>query len=279
MTKPLVSIIIRTCGRPQVLERALLSIREQDYPNIETVIVEDGENISEAFISENYADLNICYRATGEKRGRCVVGNLGLELASGEYYNFLDDDDYFLPSHVSTLVDKLEGTECRAAYTISEEHQIRKNKDKNSTFKVKRKLIRYKQPFNRLLLCYMNYIPIQSIMFHRTLFETCGGFDENLDVLEDWDLWLRYSFESDFEFEPVVTSVYHTPYMGKGKRKREVDMHKASDMILQKYTERQTSFDVRQVNEEMDYILNVFNKKGILFYMQKVRNFLLYRDI
>ena len=279
MTKPLVSIIIRTCGRPHVLERALLSIREQDYPNIETVIVEDGENISEAFICENFADLNICYKATGEKRGRCVVGNLGLELAGGEYYNFLDDDDYFLPGHISTLVDKLEGTECRAAYTISEEHQIKKSKGKNNTYKVKRKLIRYKQPFNRLLLCYMNYIPIQSIMFHRTLFETCGGFDEALDVLEDWDLWLRYSFESNFLFEPTVTSVYHTPYKGKGKRKREVDMHNASETILQKYAERKTSFDVQQVNEEMDYILNVFNKKGILFYMQKVRNFLLYRDI
>ena len=277
MESPLVSVIIRTCGRPQVLERALVSVREQDYPNIEIVIVEDGENVSEEFIKSNFADLNICYSATGEKRGRCAAGNLGLKMAKGTYFNFLDDDDYFLPGHVSALVDKLKENECKAAYTIAEEHQIKA--DKKGSFKVKRKFIRYKQPYNGLLLCYMNYIPIQSIMFHRSLYEACGGFDESLDVLEDWDLWLRYSFESSFVFEPVVTSVYHTPYRGRGKRKREVDMYHASDAVLQKYSGRKVAFDVVQVNKETDYLLNVFNKKGFLFYMQKIRNFLLYRDI
>lgn len=54
-------------------------------------------------------------------------------------------------------------------------------------------MIRYKQPFNRLLLYTFNYIPIQSIMFQKSLYEEYGGFDEKLDNLEDWDLWVRYS--------------------------------------------------------------------------------------
>ena len=49
MNQPLVSIIIRTCQRPHVLERALNSVRKQTYKNIQVVIVEDGENKSERY--------------------------------------------------------------------------------------------------------------------------------------------------------------------------------------------------------------------------------------
>ena len=41
-------------------------------------------------------------------------------------------------------------------------------------------MIRYKQPFNRLLLYTFNYIPIQSIMFQKSLYEEYGGFDEKI---------------------------------------------------------------------------------------------------
>lgn len=272
MAEPLVSIIIRTCGRPQVLETALKSIRTQEYSNIETIIIEDGPNVSEQYIKENFSDLNITYYATESRQGRCRAGNLGMEKASGKYLNFLDDDDYLLPEHVSVLAEQLETGEYPAAYAIAEEHQIRGSQ-------IKRKLIRYKQPYNKLLLCYMNYIPIQSIMFCKSLFEQYGGLDEQLDVLEDWNLWVRYSVHCDFQFIPMVTSVYHTPYKGKNKRKRETVMHQANEKLMLKHQRCHMTLDVQRINDDMDYILNVFNKKGFLFYMQKIRNFLLYRDI
>ena len=37
-------------------------------------------------------------------------------------------------------------------------------------------------------------------MFDRSLYEELGGFDESLDFLEDWDLWVRYSTKTDFKF-------------------------------------------------------------------------------
>lgn len=279
MKKPLVSVVIRTCGRPQVLAGALNSIRAQSYQNIETIIIEDGENISGEFISANYSDLNIVYQCTGEKYGRCRAGNLGMAVASGKYFNFLDDDDFFMPDHVETLVVRLEDSSCLAAYAIAEEHQIRKSSRHPEKTAVRRKIIRYRQPYNRLLLCYLNYIPIQSIMFNRILYEEFGGFDEKLNVLEDWDLWVRYSAYSDFLYIPVITSVYHTPYKSRQKHQRESHMQKASVDVIKKHQQYHMSLTASQINRDMDYILNVFNKKGILFYMQKIRNFLLYHDI
>lgn len=279
MEEALVSIIIRTCGRPQVLAEALESVRAQTYPHIEVVVVEDGGNLSEALLATDFQDLCVRYQCTGERRGRCRAGNLGLEAARGKYVNFLDDDDLLLPSHVETLAARMEETGHMAAYSIAEEHQVRKCRQGPGKGTVKRKLIRYRQPYSRLLLCYMNYIPIQSIMFRRSLYEELGGFDEGLDVLEDWDLWVRYSARYDFLYVPAVTSIYHTPYKGRKKRQREGDMQKASLEVLEKHKRYHMSMTVSQVNQEMDYILNVFNKKRFLFYMQKIRNFLLYRDI
>lgn len=279
MENELISIVVRTCGRPHVLGKALRSIQNQSYPNIEVVIVEDGENISEKYIMANFPELHISYHCTGEECGRSTAGNLGMKVSNGKYINFLDDDDYLLPCHVETLAKELERTGYMAAYSIAEEHQIRKAPQNPEKITIKRKLVRYRQPYNKLLLCYLNYIPIQSIMFRKALYEEMGGFDTELEVLEDWDLWLRYSACCDFLYIPTVTSVYHTPYKGKQKHQRESSMHKAGQDILKKYQQHPISFNLPQVNKEMDYILNIYNKKGFLFYMQKIRNYLLYRDI
>ena len=125
----------------------------------------------------------------------------------------------------------------------------------------------------------MNYLPIQSVMFEKSLYEEHGGFKEDLSVLEDWDLWLRYSLSENFLFIPQMTSVYYTPYKGKGQRKRTKELKTAEKAVAQAHQSYLVTMDAAYINQEMDYILNVYNKKGFLFYMQKARNFLLYRDI
>ena len=57
MNRVLVSIIIRTCQRPYILKRALESIVIQSYPEIQVVIVEDGNNESEKFIKERIPQI------------------------------------------------------------------------------------------------------------------------------------------------------------------------------------------------------------------------------
>ena len=274
----LVSVIIRTCGKIDILRNALNSLRQQTYKNIEVVVIEDGTNISENYIRNNYEDLNILYRAMGKRTGRTHAGNMGLSVAHGKYLNFLDEDDIFLPNHIQTLVDALECTNSYIAYSIAEEQQIKVRSVTPYKFKVKRKLIRYNYPYNRLLLCYMNLFPIQSVMFRREVFMQYGGFDETMDMLEDWDLWLRYSLNYEFYFVPQVTSIYYTPYKGKKRRERNIEMKLAEEIVREK---QQTYFfrvDESHIANEMDYILNRFNQKNFIFYMKKIRNYLLYRD-
>ena len=273
-----VSVIIRTCNRPEVLRRALNSIKKQTYANIETVVVEDGPNLSEKMLREEFTDLNLLYQSTGEKQGRTKVGNLGLSLCTGEYFNFLDDDDILYSDHIEVLVKLLNNCSAVAAYTIAEEGQIVRDRNNPAVFKEKRTIVRYKQPFNRLLLYSFNYLPIQSVLFSRKLYDKLGGFDESLDILEDWDLWIRYSTMGDFVFEPKITSKYYVPVRGKNKASRGKGMDAALKQVEQKFASYPIVCDVRSLRKDMDYVINVYNQKGILYYMKQVWNFFVYGE-
>lgn len=276
---PLVSVIIRTCGRPHILKNAIESVINQDYSNIEIVVVEDGSTSSEHVVKEYCKNINYQYHHTAEKAGRTVVGNLGLQKARGEYFNFLDDDDILLHQHVDVLVSETVKHNSLIAYAIAEEHQVKIGGNTSYPYKVKRKFVRYDQPYNKLLLCYKNYLPIQSVMFHRSLFEQYGGFDENLDYMEDWDMWVRYSLVCDFLFVPQITSIYYTPYKNRKKQERDLLMKEARRNIIIKHRNYDVHINAAQINKDMEYILNVYTKAGVFFYMKKIRDLLLYKDI
>lgn len=268
--KKKVSVIVRTCGRPEVLKIALDSIRKQTYPNIEVVIQEDGLNISENMIRREYEDLNISYEATGEKSGRTKVGNRALSRATGEYLNFLDDDDYFFPDHLEKLVSVLENSSKRAAYSLAEEVTLEVCSKSPYITKEHGRTVRYQQPYNKLLLYYTNYFPIQTVLFERSLFLEFGGFDENLDVLEDWDLWARYSVATDFEYLSEVTSVYHVPYGDSNKNKRDKELFDAQEQIRKKFEGYSVELTAEQINREVYDLLNSYKtEKNFLYYLRK----------
>lgn len=274
-----VSVIIRTCNRPDVLKLALNSIKHQTYKNIEIVVVEDGENTSEDMIKDEYSDMNIKYKATMLKLGRSAVGNVGLSMATGEYFNFLDDDDIFYPNHIETLVEAIEESKAKAAYSIADESQIRILSQKPYKIKEKRVIQRYKQPYNKLLLFSFNYIPIQSILFSRELYDQLGGFDEKLQFLEDWDVWVRYSTITDFLFVPCVTSKYYVPFRSKKRMQRNRELEYALETLRGKFAQYSVNMNVRRINQDMDYVLNVYNKKSFYYYLKMIRNFILYKEL
>lgn len=231
-----VSVIVRTCGRPAVLRETLLSLRAQTYPNIEIVIVEDGPNVSEAMIREEFADLNIIYQATGEKRGRCVNGNIAMQLATGEYLNFLDDDDLFFADHVETLVYALEQKpEYRIAYSMGFETPIEVQSREPYRYDIKDIRTTCSAAFDLQELLYHNIAPIQAVMFEKSIFIECGGLDETLDVLEDMDMWIRYGIHTPFLFVPKTTSVYRVPANRKSNLRREHELDAALDEVRGRY--------------------------------------------
>ncbi len=265
---PKVSILIRTCQRPKTLSRALKSIREQTYKDLEVIVVEDGNDISKELV-KSFSDLSVTYHSTGHKVGRSAAGNIAMSLAKGSYFNFLDDDDWLLPNHVEVLVTELIGTDRLVAYGNASECLTIKKGEKEI---IKKQFIRHKQPFSRLLLLYYNYLTIQEVMFSRTLYEQYGGMDVELDAFEDWDIWIKYAMHADFVYIDKVTSCYCTPYDKTSKQRRAHEMKKNMEFIRNKIGRYKIDLDAKDLQEDVRYLIEDYrqsrwirNLKGIYY--------------
>ena len=146
------------------------------------------------------------------KQGRCLAGNAALAAASGELCCFLDDDDLFYAEHLEVLVAEWQQEPTLGAvYGLAFEVRTEIVSDNPWRYRDLTHKVVYRQEFNRALLWHHNYLPIQTVLFQRKLFLEFGGFDPELENLEDWNLWVRYSLHHDFRLIPKVTSLYRVP--------------------------------------------------------------------
>jgi glycosyltransferase involved in cell wall biosynthesis len=256
-----ISVIVRTIGRPEVLQQALESLRKQTYRNFEVVIVEDGPEVSRTLL-QDYPDLMLRYFSTGVRSGRTQAGNIGLKMTCGKYLIFLDDDDIFFPNHLEILQNSLNShSSYKAAYSIAYEVPTLIKSYSPFQYTEKKYFIHYAQPFNRLLLFYKNYIPIQSVLFKRELYERYGGFDESLNTLEDWDLWIRYSLENDFLFVPEITSKYRVPASPAEYGRRTEQFDNAVALIRKKQNDMYYTSEVFRSVEEIEDLIEFYKKE------------------
>lgn len=237
---PLVSILIRTVNRGAWLRQALETVATQTWPNIEAVVIEDGPARSQAIVDEFRGRLTIRYKATGENVGRARAGNLALAEARGEWLNFLDDDDVLFADHVEVLVDAVQAADTKGAYALSWETLITIVDRDRAEFTEIAHSTRHHQPFNRLILWHHNFLPIQSVLFHRDLFAKHGGFAEDMDQLEDWNLWTRYTLDDDFVLVEKTTSKYRVPAGGRDAADRQERL----DLAYQDAVDRQHAMAV-----------------------------------
>lgn len=213
--QPLVSVIVRTMpGRSGKLKEAISSLLAQTYARIELVLVEDGGSTADQQVRDFRGSngLEKVIYLPLPKSGRCLAGNAALKAATGELVCFLDDDDLLYADHLEVLVSEwLKNKSLGAVYGLA--YQVRTHIVSHEPWEyedVEHSLI-YQQVFSRPLLWHHNYLPIQTVLFQRALYLKYGGFDEELENLEDWNLWVRYSLENQFLMVPKVTSIYRVP--------------------------------------------------------------------
>lgn len=105
MSNALVSVIIPTYNRVQYLEKAIQSVVNQLYENIEILVIDDGSSNNYAEpICEKFSNCKYIYKENG---GLSSARNYGINLAKGEYIAFLDDDDFWENSKIEKQVNLL----------------------------------------------------------------------------------------------------------------------------------------------------------------------------
>ncbi len=208
VTSSLVSIIIRTKDRPQLLKRAIQSIATQIYRPLEVVLVNDGGcDISLEELKEFLGEIPLNYIKLDKNVGRAKAGNIGIENSKGEYVGFLDDDDEYLPDHIEKLFYAITNNRTDIVYSgckmiksvFSYEKAIYHDISLEMTFN-------YDFSYSRLLL--ENYIPFISLLFKKDVLTSIGGFDEDFDLYEDWDLLIRAAEKYNFYHIGDITCIY-----------------------------------------------------------------------
>ena len=187
--EPLVTVIIPTFNRPELLRGAIGSILEQTYKNWDIIVINDaGIDVESLILSLNQTQ-RIHYINQEHNCGPCAARNAGLVLAQGDIICFLDDDDRFLPNHLETVVSALRQPEIELVYTDARYVQevIENGQRRVLTYSAPYRGIPYSR--NRLLV--ENFIPINTWALRRELILRAGLFAENYTALEDWEFLLR----------------------------------------------------------------------------------------
>lgn len=202
---PLVSVIIPTYNRPDMLVTAVQSALDQTYPHLEVIVVNDGGIDVGSQLQAIDSDGKITYVRLPRNGGRSRARNAGLALARGKYVAYLDDDDRYYPHHIQTLVECLESSDCKVAYTDAyRAHQVKTERGYET---VKRDLP-YSNDFNLQRLLVHNLFPTLCVMHERACLDEVGGFDESLATHEDWDLWIRLAEKFPVCHLSVVTAEF-----------------------------------------------------------------------
>lgn len=177
----LVSVIIPTHNRANLLRQTIDSVLAQSYPWVEIIVVDDQSTDDTAGLLKSYGE-KVQY-LWQEHRDVSAARNAGLAIAKGEFINFIDDDDLMLPEKLTLQVarfnqnPKLGLVHCGGYYIDRDNQQIER-----ATFLPNISLKN---------IVVINPIWTGALLIHRRCLEDVGGFDEELSSGEDWDLWLK----------------------------------------------------------------------------------------
>jgi GT2 family glycosyltransferase len=201
---PLISVVVRTKDRPEMLAVALTSLASQTFRDFEVVVVNDGGKPVEAVLARFESRLRITSVNHAESHGRGPAGNAGIAAARGAWLCFLDDDDIVYPYHLALLVhaadQHLHG---RFFYTHYTRVLMREDGPRRA---VGVRTVPWTMPFDRERFLWTNYIVVHAWMCHREVFAAVGDF-RNIR-LEDWDFLIRASRAHDFIAIPRFSCEY-----------------------------------------------------------------------
>lgn len=200
--KPLVTVYIPTYNRVELLKRAVESVRNQTYKNIEIIIVDDCSQDDTALYLEEIArqDSRISYYLKEKNSGACASRNIAINNAQGEYITGLDDDDIFLPERVEIFIKYSKKYDMSKTILFSGYSDI----ERDITLKTRVRLFLEKKIVKQKDLILRNFIGNQ-VFVKTSLLRKVGGFDESFEMWQDLDCWYRLLAISKAKLIPVVT--------------------------------------------------------------------------
>ncbi len=198
MKGELVSVVIPCFNASRYIAAAIDSVRVQNWPDLEIIVVDDGSTDGSAeLVATNFPEVRLIRQAN---QGAARARNHGIREARGSWIAFLDADDIWLPGKLTAQSDILLGDpSARVVYTAwqvwADETPSPSAADIESLLAGADDAARWQGPSgwiypDLLLDC---ALWTSTVVAHRSVFDEIGVFDTGLRIGEDYDLWLRAS--------------------------------------------------------------------------------------
>ena len=194
-----ISVIIPTYNRCDLLKRAINSVIKQTITPKEIIIVDNGStDQTYQMVSSLFPEINYFIE---KKRGVSAARNKGILESKSKWIAFLDSDDAWKPTKLEKQMEYSVFNQDKYRIIHTDETWYRNKKFLNQLKKHKKSGGNIFK--NCLQLC---CISPSSVVLKKQIFEDYGLFDENLEVCEDYDMWIRITAKEEVGFldSPLV---------------------------------------------------------------------------
>lgn len=259
---PLVTVIIPTYNRENIVRKAMESVLGQTYKNIQFIVVDDGSTDSTEAVVKAYPGVQYVWQENG---GSARARNTGLGLARGTYIATLDSDDIWEPDFLTCCIKKLEDDQLDFVFAnwlqlVSPRQGI----DFLSNFKFLRSYIDAdSSPWKSLGNNDLRYIythncpsPSSSLVIRRTSVK--NGWNEDIHIGDDWcmliDMILSPSCRAAFTMERLWIKRTDGQNIYDGRDSLEIlELLRVTDLnlIIEKYRDRLSDGELKLLSHEL----------------------------
>lgn len=261
----LVSVVIPTYNRADLVREAIQSVLDQTYQNFEIIVVDDGSTDGTEQVLAPYKDKIIYIYQ--ENQGGAAARNTGINRAKGKYIAFLDSDDLWFPQKLEKQVEILDkNQDISVVYSniikIDENNKIIGRGSKGNRFPSG-------YIFHEVLLRKTACAFLQTMLVRKKCFEQIGYLDEELKKSHDRDMIIRLakSYKMHGIKEPLTKFRLHdlTPCLAKmGMEDREYYESRILDKIFSNYGKNLSDKLRKQIisNHHLRIGLGYLNREG-----------------
>lgn len=269
----IVSVIITTYKRSDLLPRAINSVLSQTYKNVEVIVVDDNNPdseyraLTEKKIKELYPDnFRLFYVKMPKNSGACAARNYGVSVCHGEYINFLDDDDELLPEKIEIQLNYFNTEMGRRCSAIGCQAEI---VDGSGKFMSIAHTTDRGDVFFKQMCDTVSTLP--QVLIRKDIFLKSGGFETMIASQEHWMLIRLFSVCPYFDFVPdTLVRIYHhggPRISGSNRPYGAVALYDKSLTMLDRFTPKQAK-QIKKARNKMiiDAFLAFGNRKEALHY-------------